>query len=55
VGNLVGILSLTRLVPSREPAARAAAITRALADCARRISAGFGAGEAADGPARPPD
>jgi DNA-binding IclR family transcriptional regulator len=50
VGNLIGILSLTRLVPVREPPERAAAIVAGLVACARSISAGFGAGEATNGP-----
>lgn len=46
LGNLAGVLSLTRLVPAREPPDRTTAIVSALVTCGRTISAGLGAGEA---------
>jgi DNA-binding IclR family transcriptional regulator len=53
LNNLVGVLSLTRLVPAREPAERAAGIVSALVACGRAISAGFGAESGRDGPGLP--
>lgn len=48
VGNLVAILSLTRLVPAREPPQRTEVIAGAVGACARAISSNYGTNEGTD-------